>query len=341
MDFYMMSLLFVTGAFLVAIWLKELLQLLLDLTLAPLFSYRVKMVSFFGLRFECDTDGHWERRPFKYSQLITDLVTADLRGGVPEHLERKEKTMLLLRCMVLLLCSALLLVLTWGSVSALIGRRGNYPDAFLAGLSVGFAIHSLSSLGTFIYIYAVLMKRLGGYVSTLLKRIRQGERVSEMQLLPVESLPYQKTSKLERMQYYNIYLMYLLEHGDIAGMRAPIREMADYYRGREFLSQETLGYYWLIFYYSRYELDQRAATFFLDKVRHAITSDPDANAKRVLAYYAFGIERNNARAQQLVHEGLACVDRFSLPGEERELERQLLLELQGFLDKAAQQGVRA
>ena len=338
MDFYLKSLAFVTGFFLIAVWLKELLSMAAELVLAPHFGQRVKMLSFFGLRFECGDDGRWEKKPFRYSQLIQTLVVPDLRHGVPENLERREKRFLLLRCSVLLLISTLLLILTRGSILALFERRAGYPDVFLAGLSLGLAFHSLYTLGIYIYVYAVMMKRLGGYTQHLLRRIRQGEPISQMELVPVDALPYKKAGKTERMLYYNIYLLWLLLRGDTAGMKAPIREMTDYYRSREYIPQDTLGYYWLIFYYARYDLNPSAAAFFYDKVRQVITADPDANAKRVLAYYAFGIERNPGKAQQLVTEGLACVDSFSQPGEEREAERRLLLELQGFLDRASGQG---
>ena len=102
-----------------------------------------------------------------------------------------------------------------------------------------------------------------------------------------------------------------------------------------------MNYMWLIFWYSRYDIDPSAAKAFYDRVGHVLENDKDANAKRVLGYYAFGIERDIYKAQRYVNEGLAVIESFSLPGEEREMERKLLRELQGFIDKSmpASQGI--
>ena len=122
----------------------------------------------------------------------------------------------------------------------------------------------------------------------------------------------------------------MLETGNIAAMHKPIQDMTNYFRNQHFIMAQTPNYYWLVFYYSRYELNPSAATYFLNMIRDSIEHDKDANAKRVLAYYAFGIEQDFPKARRLVNEGFACVDSFSV-GAERELERKLLLELDGFL----------
>lgn len=326
----------VTGFCLAAIWLKQIISLLYFLAAAPVFGFRIRSVSIFGFGWSIHNDNTWHRQPFKFSPLIQSSVCVDLRKPVPEDIDRRDKLLHILRVLLLFAVSAVLIFLCRNSIAAVMQRRETLLDLFLAGFSIGMGVHSVATLVIYIYTFGVMMKRLAGYVNSLIKRMRAGEPVSQMHLRPVEELPYPNANQLERMLYYNIYLFYLLTQNDIAGMRGPIQEMTAYFQNREFVVQETMNYMWLIFYYSRYDLNQQAATIFMDKVRHALTNDPDANSKRVLAYYAFGIERDNAKAQQYVNEGLAVVDQFSLPGEEREMERRLLLELQGFLDKAKQ-----
>lgn len=324
----------VTGFFLVSIWLKEIISLLYAIIASGPFGFRVKTISFWGFGWTKDSDNYWHRLAYKRSALIQYNVGVDIYRQIPEDIDRREKIMLILRDVLLVIVSAVLVFLTRHSIVAFFTLKGTFLDAFLAGLSVGHAFHTLVSIGILIYTYAVAMKKLGGYCNSLIKRMRAGEPIAEMNLRPIDELPYQNPSKIERMMYYSIYLPYLLLHNDTEGMRTPIYEMTEYFRNRDYIVQETLSYYWLIFYYSRYELNPQAATEFFERVKGTILTDPDANSKRVLAYYAFGIERDNAKAQRLVNEGLAVVDKFSLPGDERELERRLLGELQGFLDKA-------
>ena len=151
-----------------------------------------------------------------------------------------------------------------------------------------------------------------------------------MNLRPVAELPYENPNKIEIMLYNSIYLHI---NGRINEMSPVIAEMTEYFRNREFNSAEMMNYMWLIFWYSRYDLQPQTARVFYDRVSSVLLTDHEANSKRVLGYYAFGIERDVFKARQYVTEGLAVVDDFSLPGEEREMERRLLLELQGFIDK--------
>ena len=161
--------------------------------------------------------------------------------------------------------------------------------------------------------------------------MRQGIPFEQMDLKPVSQLPYKNPSKLEKMMYYQLYIPYLIDRNDIEGLKDPIREMTDFYGKRDYIVQETLSYYWLIFYYSRYEINPANADAFFTRVSGTLLSDSDSNAKRVLAYYHFGVKRDVEKAEQYIKEGLAVIDKFSLPGAEREQERKLLLDLEAII----------
>ena len=320
----------ITGFFLIAIWVRELIQLVTALLLAPRFDFKVKKFIVFNQIFTKEDD-KWVRTTGKRSALIQCLPTVDIsKHHEPGEMEKKEKQMEFLRIFIQLVISALLLFVCLKPCQRVLNQSGSFLDWFLAGLSTGLCWHSIVTLGIRIYVYGVMMKKLPGYVQTLINRLRAGERFSDMGLRPVEELPYKDPKPMEKMFYYLFYLPAMLESGQIGAMQKPIREMTAYFRDREYLVGETGNYYWLVFYYSRFELNPAAATHFLNKIRPNIEQDKDANGKRVLAYYAFGIEQDFPKARKYLDEAYAVIDKFSAGGE-RELERRLLADLDGFL----------
>lgn len=320
----------VTGFFLIAIWLKELIQLGTAFLFAPHFGFKVNRIMLFD-RIFTKQDDTWTSAKGTRNVLIQCVPAVDLtRSFEPGELEKKEKQMEFLRCFVLLLVSGGILCLCLHPIARVAQGGGSLLDWFLTGLGIGICWHSLVSLGIRVYVYTVMMRHLTGYVQSLANRLRAGERFCEMGLRRIEELPYQNPKDVEKMLYYCFYLSAMLESGQIGAMQQPIREMTAFFRNREYIVSETLSYYWLIFYYSRFELNPPAATYFLNKIRPAIGQDKDANARRVLAYYAFGIEQDFPKARSLYGDAWMALDRMPVSGE-RELERKLLLDLDGFL----------
>ena len=311
------------------IWLKELIQIASGFLLAPHFGMKLSRISLFGMQFTLQ-DGVWTRSKCRFSHVIQHLLTVDIQKPVPPDIEKKERILEAVRVLILFAVSIPLLILCWQPILRCVHGTGSLPDWFLAGLSVSMVWHSIVTMGIRLYVYGVMMKQLSGYNQSLINRLRAGERFADMGLRPVEELPYRNPKEMEKMMYYLFYLNAMLETGNIAAMHKPIQEMTNYFRNQDFIMSQTGNYYWLVFYYSRYELNPSAATYFLNIIRDSIEHDKDANAKRVLAYYAFGIEQDFPKARHFVNEGLACVDSFSI-GAERDLERKLLLELDGFL----------
>ena len=325
----------ITGFCLLSIWIKELIQLATGYLLAPKFGFRLKQFSIFHIVFSKEESG-WVKTRKKPSILIQNLITVDLSQQRPaEEIEKNEKRLEALRVAILMVISAAVLAVCLPSVMCLKNLDGSILDHFLAGLAVGLCWHSIVTLGIRLYVYGILMKKLLGYVQTLTNRLRAGESFRTMYLRPVEELPYQNPTQMEKNFYYNYYIPVMLMQGNPDAIRKPIREMTSYFRGKEYSLPETLSYYWLIFYYSRYELNPSAATHFLNCIRNSIEQDKDANGKRVLAYYAFGIEQDFPKARRLLNEAYAVLDKFSSFAE-RELEQMLLDELNQFLRQKGQ-----
>ncbi len=315
------------AVFVVSIWALSLLKILLHLTIAPKFGMRCCTISGFGLLF-INEDGKWKCRKDKFLPIIQDMLIVDITKPVPADIEKKSMyysllcnaaEFLLAIAVFLLLKNQVRATMAWEDVGAV--------DLFLGALAYGMILQAFCHVLINFYAHFVIMKRLGGYVNELIKKLRQGVSFEAINLKPLSQLPYKKPSNLEKMMYYQMYVPYLIWTGDIDGLKEPMEEMRKYFAKRDFIIQETLNYYWLIFYYSRYEIIPANADAFFTRVSGTLLSDPDSNAKRVLAYYYYGVKNNVEKARQYIREGLAVIDKFSAPGAERELERKLLLEL--------------
>ena len=320
----------VTAFFLAAIYLKQFINIAYTLIAAPPFGFKCSKVSLFGTVFNKRENG-WSKCSGSFSPLCSAVTVNDLKKPLShEQRDRNGKVFELLRRVVMAAVSGLLFYAVHGCFLDSVMLKDSVPHVFLTWLAVGMCWHTAVSFVIYGYVYGYSMKRLSGYFESKRRMLVDGSSFEELDLLPVEQLPYKDCTATEKMMYYGLYVSYLLSADRIDELTVPIHEMTGYYMNREYMVEETFGYYALIFYYSRYELSPHLAAHFLDKARGTLFSDTDANAKRVLAYYAFGVELDFAKSRQLLNEAYAVIDKFSV-GAERELERKLLGELDGFL----------
>ena len=86
--------------------------------------------------------------------------------------------------------------------------------------------------------------------------------------------------------------------------------------------------------FSTPEINPEIAALYYNKASAAMASDNDANTKRVLAYYAYGIQRDPQKARFFIDKANEVIDKFSptAPAENR-LERRLINELDDILKK--------
>ncbi|MBR5682851.1 MAG: hypothetical protein IKW96_06185 [Ruminococcus sp.] len=312
-----------TGFLLIAVLATELVGLAANLIFAPFFGMRVTTISFFGLEFTI-SDNKWTKTFHKLSPIIQYDVRFDSRKPV-ESFSDKKADMLQLVTVIAKFTAAGLICLLFRGVFA----KGalNMLNLLIVSFAAGMVFHALFSLGIYLYTNLVLMKRLGGYINTLLKRLRQGESFASLDMKPVEELGYKNPTKTERLLYYQIYMGYLAAVGNYDGMRGPSHQAMNFLMDREYFVQDTGSYYWLIFFFSEIEPNISLTDMLLKRLGDVIKSDKDANAKRVLAYYFFNIRRDFISAQQMVDAGFKALDSNSGLATERELERQLLNDL--------------
>ena len=125
--------------------------------------------------------------------------------------------------------------------------------------------------------------------------------------------------------------MYLLWVGRYNDLREPAYDMTSSLKYKSYIMSDTGNYYDLIYLYSRIEPNRELAVHFMNRMRSVLADDPDANAKRVLAYYAYFVEGDREKARFFTDQAKSLVDVFSIPGMERELERRLVSELDEIL----------
>ena len=317
-----------TGLFPAAIYTKSLIDILFSLMFAPKFGMKCSQISIFGWTL-IHQNGKWHKSYKGYVvPLIQHNTTIDINRYQADKAEQRTRNFNILRITLLLTVSICFILLNLGNFRDLAHFPQIHPlKLFSLSFSVGMMYQSLSSLCILLYTYLVIMKGLGGYMDSLLERLRAGESFETLDIRPVDELSYPNATKTERMMYHNLYLMYLLATKQYSKMKPIIEEMTDYYRERAFILQDTPGYYLLVFYYSAFEPDEDMAEWFFDKVRCTLENDNDANAKRVLACYYLNIVKDYEKARQYTDEGLHTVDNYSIAGAERDLERRLLEEL--------------
>lgn len=327
MSFYTQGMLVITAFFLVSVWAKTLINIVEALFLAPRYGFCCKQVSIFWWVFKKE-QGKWTCNRECFSLIIQYTVSVDIEKPIPEDIDKKERIYVALSKAITFLVSMIVLVLCKDFVHALVRLEcSNAVELFFAAFSVGMVWHSIVDVFISLYTYLVLMKRLGGYVDSLIKRLRNGETYESMNLQPVEDLPYKNPTMYEKGMYYLFYIPYLICMDRIEALKQPIKEMTDHYLAREYILQETPIYYWLIYYYSRYEVNEYYANVFCHKVSSTLEKDMDANGRRVLAYYYYGIKHDIETSRRYVEEGMSVIEKYGLPGAERELERKLLMEL--------------
>ena len=203
LDFFLNCFVTTTAVCVLSIWCKELIQLGTALWLAPRFGFKVKHFNLFHIHFE-NENGKWVTTKGKFSYLIQPLITIDLdQYTTPEENERKEKQLEALRIAILIAISVLLTILCLGPIRRVTAGEYGVMDCFLTAFCTGMCLHSLTTLGIRLYVYGVMMKKMLGYIQTLGNRLRAGESFTTMQIPPIEQLPYENSTQMEKMFYYN------------------------------------------------------------------------------------------------------------------------------------------
>lgn len=307
------------SGFMAAMYVHQLLQLILDAILAPVFKSHIGSVNFFGLNL-MKQDGVWKSSAVKFTPIIQHTVL--FNRNAPEGIRDRSRILRCITCTVELLvgigvCTLILLYFR--------NRENNLFRALANGFAMGMVFFALQSIVIYTYTFMVLMKRLGGYTHKMIQRLRAGEDFAALDLKPADQLGFKKVTKAEKILYYGLYMGYLEDTDNYEAMRAPSHEIMSMILEREYIAQETLTYYYLLFFFSEVEPNRQMADIVFNKIKGVITTDTDSNAKRMMAYYAFNIYRDVAGAERFVSEGYAALGRMTgITASTGRLERKML-----------------
>lgn len=317
-----------------AIWIAYVLfmatQILAALIITPLFGLVCDRISFFGLTF-IKENGKWRKTKSRFSLICQSSRVVDTTRPIPENADVRS---ILIDLILVLVQIALTVIIFFVSrsipVSVYIPGTVRWnrvaEDVFIVNI-----LYSAGALLAFLYVHIISRKSLLGYCIYLQKRMRRGQPLDDTMMLPLSQLPYKHYDSAAKLRYYRWYFMYLLWVGRYNDLREPAYDMTSSLNYKSYIMSDTGNYYDLIYFYSRIEPNRELAVHFMNRMRSVFADDPDANAKRVLAYYAYFVEGDREKARFFTDQAKSLVDVFSIPGMERELERRLVSELDEIL----------
>lgn len=317
---------FITGFLFFATLFSSFLSSFLQFILADKFDLKVRAYSLFGLTFT-NNNNYWERSFKKFSPICECSIGLNIDKNVSKDSLKLQKQFTYSERFISLIVSLLIiwltrnLLITWYK-----GEPLTFVESLIVGFSTGMVFHSLIHIITSIYLFEVMFKGFLGYLQSKFDMIKYCNSFEELDLKPIEEIPYKPRLDWERLIYSMLYCYYLLSINKIEEMKKVSHEMTDILWEKEFLLNSAGAYYWLIFYYSEFEPSLEKADRFRDKAWTVLSKDNEANAKRVLAYYFYRLHNDEAKAKILIDEGLSAIDKYSM-GVERALEKDLLLKL--------------
>lgn len=306
------------------------IELIHMLKICPKYNMKITRMNILGWQY-LKVNGKWEKTFIKFSMMVDYLCLHNEISD--EGNDEREAKMIKEQCVGRTIAGIVPLAIALGFYFANSNLREN--AIFLMPLAIAVDMFILSIFFNLLVMNALKKKGTGmyGYLKDLAKQILYSPSFDMIQVKKISELPFDNINDSNRIRYYCLSLIYYVGIGDLQMISVVAHDLARIVQNRNFEVSSYPGCaIWLVFYYSRYEVNYEMATMFYNKLHKLIVSDPDANAKRALAYYHYAITKNIPLAKQYLNEGLACVDSFSM-GLERELEKRLLNELVGFMEK--------
>lgn len=155
-----------------------------------------------------------------------------------------------------------------------------------------------------------LLQRKNGQILAL---IMEGTHPAQLEEWLLEEVELSGVALWEKYRYVQLQYFCALEKGDEERVAQLIDKM------EKALPKNVPSFLGgvcneLIFYYSYLEKNQKKAEKYKDLAPAMIENDMDLNGRRVYAYYLYGKEADDDKILEVIEEGLAVANEFSMPG---------------------------
>jgi len=319
------------GFIITGIVINSLIKALMEFVLSKKNDMIPDRLSIMGYVFYRDrSTGTYMRYMDKFTLMSNCYIIYDLSKPLGDDADEREKKVIWhstwLSSLILILIAVPCLFLGF-----LFGKEGfaGVIASFFWGLGCGGVFQAVLGICISLYVLKRVQSDVMNEYNRCKKAIMRGVPFNMLSMRPIEAFEG-KYSFAEEIVYDSLYCYYVLSVENFDEMKRVTERLRTILYDREPIMQYTLAYYWLVYYYSRYEINPVYANKFFGAVNGTIVADKDANAKRVQAYYYYAIRQDAQAARRFVNEGLAVIEEFSVY-DEREIERKNLIWLDDFL----------
>lgn len=165
----------------------------------------------------------------------------------------------------------------------------------------------------------------------ILALIMEGTHPAQLEDWLSEEVELSGTALAEKYRYVQFQYFCALEKGDEERVSQLIHKM------EKALPQNVPTFLGgvcgeLIFYYSYLEKDRKKVERYKNQAPAMIENDMDVNGRRVYAYYLYGKEADTDKIAEVIEEGLAVAQEFSMPGN-IPMETKLLQHLRDLIQE--------
>ncbi|MBR1798238.1 MAG: hypothetical protein IJ757_09570 [Clostridiales bacterium] len=323
MIFNMMIILLAVWAALIA---EQTLYLILEIILAPFYCCKLGSVELLGFVFTRGSDDKWHYEQHRQSFMILGQPVLDIKklDGVPyDSIEKKGNQMMVLCGIINLILSSavgIACIKLWSAE----GIMSSFPRTF-GGSMIFYALFKTGI--TFYSLYKSTKDSLSRYRTIAINKIRSGIPVELLDLKPLSQLPYKDPIPAEKMLYLPLYFTYLDASRQFDKLPAAVDDINLMLINANDNRYLIPSRYDLLYYYSCHDINPEKAKAIYNQIKPVIEKDKDANAYRILGYYALNILKDKEKAGSYVSLARGTVESFSM-GSERDLEKELIDRLQ-------------
>lgn len=157
----------------------------------------------------------------------------------------------------------------------------------------------------------------------VLAQLQDGKRPAELTIPLDEIVKLKKDTNFSLKRYVLFQYYRALDLRDEKEMRKAIYNIINGLPENTSFSLYATYYAECAFYFSFAERNKEKAEYYFKRCPCSIERDSDANGRRIYAYYLYYVKKDAAKALEVLKEGMAVLENFSVKGN-IPMERYLL-----------------